>query len=149
MTSSFLFMLSKTLRADSSSPHFPYILIKAEPIYELYSNRFSTTYPSIHLPRLRSPKSPQAASTLTSVISSGSNPSFLISPNISTAFRANPNLEYPDIIEFHETISRSVPSTIHLSAARVHRDQRMNHVEIRSQPRFHNLGMDSFPHSQG
>ncbi|KAL9339826.1 hypothetical protein Peur_068841 [Populus x canadensis] len=95
---------SKTLLADIKSPHLPYMSIKADPTYEFTSIFFSKTSPCTHLPK---PKSPHAPRTFTSVISSGSNPSSLISINNQIASLAKPILEYPEIIEFHDTKSLS------------------------------------------
>ncbi|KAI9378756.1 hypothetical protein POPTR_018G144960v4 [Populus trichocarpa] len=78
--------------------------IKADPTYEFTYIFFSKTSPSTHLPK---PKSPHPPRTFTSVISSGSNPSSLISINNQIASLAKPILEYPEIIEFHDTKSLS------------------------------------------
>jgi len=121
VTTSLFGIESKTLLADIKSPRLPYMTIKADPTYEFTSIFFSKTSPSTHLPK---PKSPHAPRTFTNIISSGSNPhtpqehsptssSHLaqtpppISINNPIASLAKPILEYPEIIEFHDTKSLS------------------------------------------
>ncbi|KAJ6882622.1 hypothetical protein NC651_029025 [Populus alba x Populus x berolinensis] len=105
VTTSLFGIESKTLLADIKSPHLPYMSIKADPTYEFTSIFFPKTNPSTHLPKTKSPKSPHAPRTLTNVISSGSNPSSVISINKPIASLAKPILEYPEIIEFQDTKS--------------------------------------------
>ncbi|KAL9339814.1 hypothetical protein Peur_068829 [Populus x canadensis] len=104
VTTSLFGIESKTLLADIKSPHLPYMTIKADPTYEFTSIFFSKTSPSTHLPK---PKSPHAPRTFTNVVSSGSNPSSLISINNPIASLAKPILKYPEIIEFHDIKSLS------------------------------------------
>lgn len=109
-TISFFPDLSNTCLADCRSPHLPYMSINDDPIYEFTTIPDASTKPSIHLPISKSHRSPHTPRTLTRVILLGLKPATLIPRNISTASLANPILEYPEIIELHDTTSRSQPA---------------------------------------